>query len=537
MTIALQLTETPEAHQGLETLIRDRVASRIFAHDSTLWGADAAAEAAVRLGWTDLSGVDALLDEVEQLRSDLRDRGVDRVVLCGMGGSSLAPAVIARWAGVDLRTIDSTHPDVVRDALAGDLARTVVVVSSKSGGTIETLSHRAAFTTAFDAAGLDASAHIVVVTDPGSPLEADARAAGQRVFLADPNVGGRFSALTAFGLVPTALAGADVRALVADAAAARDALRDDAPENPALRLAAWVADGLPRAYVLGVCSAPGAQWDLGSWIEQLIAESTGKDGQGVLPIALADDAPEVRRTPANTRLIRIFGSADVSDATEPQLPAVGAPLGAQLLLWEVTTAVLGRLMGIDPFNQPDVEAAKVAAREQLAQSASRDVVATPVPELPGVDLLDGAPGVAAVTGIASLVTVVRGLVEPGGYLAIQAYLDPDGPSAAAVLDLRDALAERLGAPVALGWGPRYLHSTGQLHKGGPALGGFLQLCDAGSAPLDIPGSEAGFETLITAQAAGDRSVLRDRGRPVLAIRATDPGATACALIAALASSD
>lgn len=536
MTIELHGMADSGARQNLTSLVQDQFARRLFDRDATLWGEAAAAEAAIRLGWTNLSSLSGLIEEISVLRAELAARGIDRVVLCGMGGSSLAPAVIRRWAGVELEIIDSTHPDVMRRALGGDLDRTVVVVSSKSGGTIETRSHRAAFTAAFEAAGCDPVDHLVIVTDPGSPLESDARAAGQRVFLADPEVGGRFSALTAFGLVPAGLAGADLHTIVDDAVAARDELRVNSESNPGLRLAAWLAAGPPETYVLGVLQAEDAQWELGSWIEQLIAESTGKDGRGILPIALADDAPEVQQPPSNTRLVRVGAKGD--DSADERIADVRAPLGAQFLLWEVATAALGQLLAIDPFNQPDVESAKIAAREQLDQSTEPTAVAELV-SFPGVSVLERADATSDLLhgslpeSPEALVARLRDMVAPGGYLAIQAYLDPEGPYAAGLSKLRDALAATLGAPVALGWGPRYLHSTGQLHKGGPALGAFLQLLEVPGAPLGIPGTRNSFNTLIAAQARGDREVLSERGRPVLALECLDPGDAARRLVVAL----
>ncbi|QIK61910.1 glucose-6-phosphate isomerase [Leucobacter viscericola] len=527
MTIQLSIPsvlDEQKLSRNLAALVRDRVASRIFEKDATLWGDAAEAEAAIRLGWTDfVQSAEAVVSEAEQFRDELRARGVDRVVLCGMGGSSLAPAVICRWAGVPLDTIDSTHPAVVKAALQGDLARTVVVVSSKSGGTIETLSHRAAFMSAFREAGLDPAQHMAVVTDPGSALEADARAAGQRVFLADPNVGGRFSALTAFGLVPSVLAGADARGLVAEAQAVRELLKADTPNNPAFVLAASIMSDLPEKYVLGIDSEPDARWGLGSWIEQLVAESTGKDGKGVLPIALPEDAAELQQTPANTRIVRVGSGSQNPESGAANELLVAAPLGAQLLLWETATAVLGRLLDIDPFNQPDVESAKVAARAQLEA----------VPQQGDTSAVPSRASVSESQDPAALLATLRQSVPVNGYVAIQAYLDPQGPCAPLLNELRNRLAKAMGVPVALGWGPSYLHSTGQLHKGGPALGAFLQITEQNLEPLEIPGSENGFDTLIAAQARGDRDVLRERGRTVLTLASSDPAAGLRDLLAAL----
>lgn len=518
----------------MAALVADRAASRLFARDTTLW--PATSSAAYRLGWTDFErNALSAIAAAEDIRAELDALGLDRVVLCGMGGSSLAPEVIARWAGRPLTVVDSTHPAFIAQTLGSDLSRTLVVVSSKSGSTIETQSHRAAFTAAFTAAGLDPAERIIVVTDPGSPLAAAARAAGQRVCFADPDVGGRFSALTAFGLVPTALAGIDVRALLTEACALRPFLLEDSPENPALQLAAAIHADLPEEYVLGIIERADTAWGLGTWVEQLVAESTGKSGYGVLPIALHAGAPEAGIHPANlTRvLVREAGAAPESGPNAPELQVAGG-LGAQLLLWETATALLGHLMNIDPFNQPDVESAKVAARAVLTQSNDSDGT-TPGSRI--VDLparLLASPVVPGPGDCAELLAALRASVPANGYLAIQAYLDPTAPYAAELERLRDALAQEFEVPVALGWGPRYLHSVGQLHKGGPALGSFLQLSGGSSEDVAIPGADSGFATLIAAQARGDREVLASRGRPVFALETVDPSALVAQLLRALA---
>ncbi|WP_125099189.1 glucose-6-phosphate isomerase [Leucobacter chromiireducens] len=518
----------------LAALIAERAASRLFARDTTLW--PVTSSAAYRLGWTDFErNALTAISAAEQIRAELDAQGIDRVVLCGMGGSSLAPEVIARWASTPLTVVDSTHPEFVAAALGADLSRTLVVISSKSGSTIETQSHRAAFTAAFTAAGLDPAQRIIVVTDPGSPIAAAARAAGQRVCFADPDVGGRFSALTAFGLVPTALAGIDVRALLAEACELRPLLVEDSPENPALQLAAAIFAGLPEQYVLGIIEQADLSWGLGTWIEQLVAESTGKSGAGVLPIALHPGAPEASAPPANLERVRVATAPIAHEAREEagELEVVGG-LGAQLLLWETATALLGHLMEIDPFNQPDVESAKVAARAVLTADAAPGsaAAATRIVDLPA--RLLASPVTPSPADCAELLAAIRSSIPRNGYLAIQAYLDPTAPYAEALERLRDALAQELEVPVALGWGPRYLHSVGQLHKGGPALGAFLQLSGGGSEEVPIPGSDSGFATLIAAQARGDREVLASRGRPVFALVTPAPDALIAQLLRALA---
>ncbi len=508
MSIALAISPALEAsaRSGLQHLIDDGFAGRLRARDATLWGSQAQSEASQRLGWIDpFARSAAVLDEALELRASLNRRGIDRVVLCGMGGSSLGPEVVAREAGAPLRVLDSTHPDEVRRALAGDLSRTVAVISSKSGSTIETSLHSLLFERAFEAAALDPREHLVYVTDPGSPFAARA-SDGYRVFLADPEVGGRFSVLTAFGIVPTALAGADAARLLEDARAMQEVLCADEAGNPALRLAAVLAAGLPERYALLLAETADPRIGLGDWIEQLVAESTGKHGKGLLPIALPSDASELQAPPEQA-LVALLGiesapneSPDGEDSSTKPIGAdlsILGSLGAQLLLWEVATAALGRLMGINPFDQPDVETAKQAARAVLASDT-------------------GTPALHPLPGDDALVAELRDLVPDNGYVALQAFIDRESAAGDRARLLRRRLSDALEAPVSLGWGPRYLHSTGQLHKGGPALGVFVQIVDSSCEPLSVPGGAGELGALLRAQAHGDREVLERRGRPVLA---------------------
>src|ERR687894_251305 len=283
-----------QARSSLDKLVEQQVASALAGQDPTLWGPQAQPEAARRLAWVALPETSRpLLATIEALRADLHSDGIDRVVLAGMGGSSLAPEVICGTDKVPLTVLDTTDPGQVADALAGDLERTVLVVSSKSGSTVETDSHRRVFAAAFAAAGLDPAAHLVVVTDPGSPLRQIADAEGYRaVITADPDVGGRYSALTAFGLVPAGLAGVDIASLLDDAAQAAPLLAVDDPTNPALRLAAALAAGHTAGADKVVLADTGSGIvGFGDWAEQLIAESTGKDGTGLLPVVGAGPAP------------------------------------------------------------------------------------------------------------------------------------------------------------------------------------------------------------------------------------------------------
>lgn len=530
----LEVTATGAAADAVTThvptLVQDRVASRIFAKDHTLWGPAAEEESAKRLNWTGLPRTSRhLIGEVAALREELSQAGYDRVVLCGMGGSSLAPEVICATAGVPIDVLDSSDPDVVRAALT-DLGRTVVVVSSKSGSTVETDSQRRAFEQAFRDAGLDPTARMVIVTDPGSPLDNDARAAGFRVVNADPQVGGRYSALTAFGLVPSALAGADVETLLDDAEAVSDLLAADDDANPALRLAAAMAGTQPLRDKLVLVDDGTENVGFGAWAEQLIAESTGKDGTGILPVvaigaapaSLYDDGTVVRLVATDSESDS-DGEQDTSDAggsasSAASLVTVAGPLGAQIMLWETATAVAGRLLGISPFDQPDVESAKAAARELLDAGIGAGVEPAFTDGSVEVTALGGDWLGDATTVDAAVDTLLGLLDDQQGYIAVMAYLDRLG-DADLELVARD-LFDRTGRPATFGWGPRFLHSTGQYHKGGPATGVYLQVTTAPTQDLEVPGREFTFGEFIAAQAGGDAAVLAEHGRPVLRLHLT-----------------
>ena len=509
----------------VQGLVDDGVASGIAGRDATLWGAEAAEESAKRLGWVSLSSDSRpLVEEITALRAELGEAGVHRVVLCGMGGSSLAPEVICGAEGVALDVLDSSDPDFVRAAL-DRLAETVVVVSSKSGGTVETDSQKRAFEQAFTDAGIDPAARIVVVTDPGSPLEESSRASGYRVFLADPGVGGRYSALTAFGLVPSGLAGADIARLLDDAEAIRPALETDSVDNPGLRLGGLLGAANRVGADKMVLACAGAPYSgFGDWAEQLVAESTGKQGRGILPVVVdRTDAPNLLHSTEDEVLVT-FGpdfvwGGDLSPASGWGAH-VDAPLGAQILLWEYATAVAGRLIGINPFDQPDVESAKAAAREMLDGAGS-----TPEPVFTeGALTVYASPGWLP-AGTATVEDAVRALLEhldpANGYVSVQAYLDRHRDAALATV--RDGLARRTGRPTTFGWGPRFLHSTGQYHKGGPATGVYLQVTGEPEQDLAVPGREFTFHEFLTAQAVGDAQVLADKGRPVLRLHLSGPG--------------
>ncbi len=510
--VALAVPSEHEYEQTLHRAVDDRVASRIADQDPTLWGQAAESEAKVRLAWTSLATSSRpLVVEIAALRDELVSRGLDHVVLCGMGGSSLAPEVICAAAGVELTVLDSSQPDLVSRALADRLERSIVVVSSKSGGTVETDSLKRAYEKAFTDAGLDPADHIVVVTDPDSPLDQEATDAGYRVFRADPDVGGRYSALTAFGLVPSGLAGAPIGELLDEAEAAQPDLAADDGNNPALRLG--IALGVANRHgVDKLVLADQTRHGLGDWIEQLVAESTGKQGRGILPVVVPfENAVNFNPSTADTVLVAL-GGRDAPEAQSGWSVAIRGGLGAQMLLWETAVAVAGRSIGINPFDQPDVESAKKAARELLDGGNASDE-----PDLEDRGI--AAFGTTADTLSAAIDELLASLDLFHGYVSVQAYLDRNG--LADYAGLREVLAQRTGRPVTFGWGPRFLHSTGQYHKGGPGNGVYLQVTSDPVDDLAVPGRDFTFGEFIASQAAGDAHVLREHGRPVLRLHLAD----------------
>jgi glucose-6-phosphate isomerase len=500
-----------------EKLAADGVLARLVGHDDTLWGDDAQPEASVRLGWIDtFVRSRELLPQLAELRAELGD--LDHVVLAGMGGSSLAPEVIALTTGKRLTVLDTTDPGQVAAAVADRLLRTVVVVSSKSGSTVETDSHRRAYWQAFLDAGLteaEAGRHFVIVTDPGSPLADTAAGMGAFVVLADPNVGGRYSALTAFGLVPTALAGVDVAELL-DQAEEFAATLTSEDDNPALALGAALAAAAEAGRDKVALADDGSGiTGLGDWAEQLIAESTGKNGVGILPVVV-ESPTAYGATGDDVLTVTVGGSLPPNAMPGSGVRAhvsVNGPLGAQFLVWEVATALAGRVLGINPFDQPNVTESKQNTNRILSEGLPD--------EQP--DFTDGeVQGFSSAGGATNVEEALRRLVAQvgaDGYLEVMAYLNRFVDSDTA--RLRELLAKASGRPVTFGWAPRFLHSTGQYHKGGPQVGAFLQITGAAPEDLPVPGRPYTFGQLEAAQAAGDRQALAGRGRPLLRLHLTD----------------
>ncbi|HUW87913.1 MAG TPA: hypothetical protein VMW30_06025 [Candidatus Paceibacterota bacterium] len=464
--------------------------ARLAKKDVTLWGPDAQAEAKVRLNWVDLPSTSrALLPELDALAA--RFKNFERVILCGMGGSSLAPEVIAATFKKSLTVIDSTDPNYISRALKGDLAKSVFVVSSKSGSTIETASQRAFIESRLRDSGLNPTDHMVIVTDPGSPLDKDARSRNFAVVNADPNVGGRFSALSAFGLVPAALLGIDVSTLLDSADDALVHLQG--PQSPAVALAYLIAYECGQYFALSDYQSgmPG----LSDWIEQLIAESTGKNETGRLPIVI-----ENPNSPIGSKQLTIAfaGKGDI---------IVEADLGAQFIFWEWVTALIGFALEIDPFNQPNVTEAKERTSALLKTWSGGLPLFTPLHTEDFVEIFSNA------TNVQAALTQLVDLVPSDGYISIMAYLDRFAD--VELGELRSILAQKSSRPVTFGWGPRFLHSTGQFHKGGQQNGVFLQITGAIENDIMIPGRDFTFATLITAQALGDGEALSSRQLPVV----------------------
>lgn len=472
--------------------------TRLAKKESALWGPDAEKDAEVRLNWVDLPITSrALLPELDALAAKFRD--FDRVILCGMGGSSLAPEVIAATYKKALLVIDSTDPNYISQALQGNLAKTVIVVSSKSGSTIETASQRALFESEILRANLNPVDHMVFVTDSGSPLDLDARAGNFQVVNADSNVGGRYSALTAFGLVPAALLGIDVSTLLDNAADALTQLQDD--KSPAVALAYLLAHQCGQ--YIAFCDYQSAMPGLSDWIEQLIAESTGKNQNGRLPVVIENPA-----APIGSEVVRI-SFAGTSDLV------VEGDLGAQFIFWEWVTALVGFALQINPFNQPNVTEAKERTSALLETWSNTLPHFEPNYTEKAVEIFSDAANVEA--ALSQLVS----RVHPDGYIAIMAYLSRTEDSQLA--ELRSILAQKSSRPVTFGWGPRFLHSTGQFHKGGQQNGVFLQITGAVEKDIAIPGRDFSFATLITAQALGDGAALSSRHLPVVRLHLKDRG--------------
>ena len=482
-------TVSPSDRQSALYLRISDAHQRLAKKDPTIWGPDAVAEATIRLNWVDLPEKSRdLLPTVDALAAKHRDKKY--VVLAGMGGSSLGPEVIAQTYQKQLFILDSTDPHYLQNALSAKLEETLVIVSSKSGSTIETASARAFFAHEFERAGLALSNHMIIVTDPGSPLDKESRAQGLSVINADPHVGGRFSVLSAFGLVPSALIGVDISILLDSASDAKSSFLNS-PQ--AMLDCAYVlaTAGQYLTFTDEHCGMPG----LSDWIEQLVAESTGKNQVGRLPVVVENSHEGSEGNPLR---ISFTGDADC---------VVSGDLGAQFITWEWLTALVGAALEIDPFNQPNVTEAKEQTSALLTEWSGN--LPTFEAETTDRSIAIFGKGNSVLASLQELISSI----PKDGYIAIMAYLDRTND--VAVAELRQILAHKSGRPVTFGWGPRFLHSTGQFHKGGQRNGAFLQITGTCDIDFEIPGKNFGFETLLMAQALGDGRALESRSYPLL----------------------
>ncbi|MDN5656581.1 glucose-6-phosphate isomerase [Brevibacterium sandarakinum] len=494
-------------------LLDSRVASRLAAKDASLFTPDGQ-QPVPRMGWVDLPQRSTdLIDEIESLRSRLDAQGLRSISLTGMGGSSLAPEVMAQAAGVRLEVVDSTDPNQVAEAIGTDLSHTVLIVASKSGTTIETDAIRRAFSDAFESVGIDPASRLIAITDPGTEL--DVLAADQgflATFHADESVGGRYSALSAFGLVPAGLAGVDVREIAASAATAVDGFGTDAPNNPALQFGTWLGIGHARATEkLVLAETAPALSGLSNWVEQLVAESLGKDGQGILPVVV-DGADDVGFFDARAdAMLCTLGPVTAVEAPSGFDSELDGGLGELFVFWEFATAIAGYSIGVDPFDQPDVESAKEHARQSLSHYSSAALAQPAFRE----EQIEVFGDVEETTDLVSAVGELFAQVDEYGYVGVQAFLDRIADADAQ--DLRALVSQHSGVQATFGFGPRYLHSTGQYHKGGHPNGVFLQITAEPRTDLLVPGRSYGFTELQRAQALGDAAALEEKERPVLRV--------------------
>jgi transaldolase/glucose-6-phosphate isomerase len=537
----LELTPALQAlvEQALRGFDERDFGRRLWERDTTLWKSTPAHQAIIAeaLGWLSVpADIREQVAELVGFVDEVRAEGYTDAVLLGMGGSSLAPEVLRRTFGVaegylDLHVLDSTDPQAVLDLERSlDFERTLFVVASKSGGTTETASFHAYFYHALEHLGGElAGRHFVAITDEDTSLQREALAEDFRAVFVNPSdIGGRYSALSFFGLVPGALIGLDLDALLGRALAMADtcAAGKAAVESPGAHLGA-VLGGLAGAGrdKLTLLASPGVA-SFGAWVEQLVAESTGKEGMGIVPVDLEPPAEPARY--GDDRLfvyVRLAAAADAGqDMAAAALAQAGQPvvtidlddpldLGGEFLRWEIATAAAGALLGIDPFDQPNVQESKDNTKRLLAGFVASGELMTEVPG--GADAKLSLS--IADDGLPAVLREFLAQTAAGDYVALQAYVAPDPALWDALQRVRAVLRDRLRVATTLGYGPRFLHSTGQLHKGGPNTGLFLQLVGHDREDASIPGQPYSFSVLKRAQARGDFSALRAHGCRALRI--------------------
>jgi len=519
--------------RACQLLDTSRAADSLWSENLDLWPSDPKVRGVIanRLGW--LRALDAVEPELARIRAfvdDVRRDGYERVLLMGMGGSSLAPEVLRRVLGVAhgfprFLMTDTVNPDAVRARFA-ETVRTLFVVASKSGTTIEpsALAAHARFV-ASSTGSWGRSA--VAITDPDTALQRQARAEGFReAFINPPDIGGRYSALSLFGMVPAALMGADLEGLVAAGRRmTAECQKPGAANNPGLALGAFMAATTAAGRDKLTLLLPAPFESFGLWVEQLVAESTGKTGKGVVPIASESESAPYGADRCFV-VVSFCGDGPAPDVVR-RARATGAPvitidvrspldLAAEFLRWEVGTAIAGWLLGVNPFDEPDVQRAKDATRDLL--EAHRRDGALPTPDADAVQAGARLTLGAALTGLGDPWSAAVRSLRPGDYVAVLGYAPPeDGRFGAALDRLRTRLGVAGGVAATGGFGPRYLHSTGQLHKGGPNTGVFVIVSADADADLAVPGEPYSFGLLESAQALGDFRTLNTDGRRVVSI--------------------
>ncbi len=544
--------ETEKLYPSAKALVKECVASRLHAKDASLYdfSEDARACAEAFMGWTDLATRPPYpVEDVQAFADAAVAGGIDTVVLVGQGGSTQAPMTITKYNKQDknrvsFKTLDSDSPVRVRELLSAiDPAHTLVLVSSKSGSTIEPRLLLSALRDAFCASlpADEVCRHLVAVTDPGSDLERQAREEGwAAVFLGEPSVGGRYSALSVFGLLPAALAGIDLSSFMAHAAEAEAACGEDCVDNPAICLAAFLYDNYVAGRDKFSFLTPKRGRVLGLWIEQLVAESLGKDGQGVLP-NIEVDPLLLTRDPGDRSVVMYQTKTDLWDERmnfemslayiDPAIPRVNfkidsvEELAEHFVMWEYAVAMCGWLMKVCPFDQPDVASAKAAVLDILrAGQPACDFVQDFVGDVHmGEAEVRLSPCLAGCSDLHGALRTLFADVRPGDFFALNAFLPFTGEGRREALEaVRHGVAERLGVASCLEVGPRYLHSTGQLHKGGPNTGVFLILSADELKDVPLSGCEAeSLGALAKAQATGDLLTLAARGRRCLHLHLPD----------------
>ncbi|HSE32895.1 MAG TPA: hypothetical protein VLA93_15080 [Pyrinomonadaceae bacterium] len=534
---------------AVEAAVREaqeqQVVKRIWRKDASLWKTDPQAQDNIRssLGWVTVS--DEMLgvaDELMEYGEIIRQRGFQHVMVCGMGGSSLCPEVLRRSFGhqpefPELIVLDSTDPDFIASlARRIDVERTLFVVASKSGSTIEPTTFYKFWYDYLKKRNPSAGQNFIAITDPGSPLVDTASQLNfQRIFLNQADIGGRFSALSYFGMVPAALAGLDIRRLLSRAKTAEQSCSPvmSLQSNPGLQLGAALSEAVAAGRDKLTLVIDDQISSLGLWIEQLVAESTGKEGKGILPVAGESlDDPSVYGSDRLFVSISIGSGDDAISHKLDALVAAGFPvvrrtlgdvydLGAEFFVWEFATACAGWRLAINPFDQPDVQLAKQATSDVLIVFKQQKQLPTHT-QLAKDDLLtlfvdDEGERPIHSDAVASVLGSHIEKIKPGDYIAVLAYVEETAETEKLLQQLQKVLRDKTRCAATTGYGPRYLHSTGQLHKGGPNSGVFLEITANDETDFPIPGEDYSFSVLKQAQAFGDFRALARKGRRVLGV--------------------